>query len=150
MERLAMSEQRRFAVWHRDGFTCTYCKRSALEHPIVLHVDHIVSLSAGGSEDLENLTTACRDCNLSKGSRAEPRRQGPRRIPVEPADTERISVRLGRDQLAWIRAEAKARRMGVAPLIRELVQEALDAEDRVAARIAAQDAAAGQPEQGAA
>lgn len=34
-----------------------------------LHVDHIHPQSRGGTNDLDNLVTACSDCNIGKGAR---------------------------------------------------------------------------------
>jgi hypothetical protein len=36
---------------------------------VLLVVDHILPVSAGGPDDLENLTTACSDCNAGKSNR---------------------------------------------------------------------------------
>jgi 5-methylcytosine-specific restriction endonuclease McrA len=36
----------------------------------VLHVDHVVSVAAGGTTSEDNLRTACEECNLGKGTRA--------------------------------------------------------------------------------
>lgn len=58
--------QRRFAVLERDGFKCRYCGRGAAQQA-VLHVDHILPKSAGGGDELENLITACQECNYGKG-----------------------------------------------------------------------------------
>ena len=60
-------------VFADDGFRCTYCGRSPSEHGVVLHVDHKVPVSRGGSNARENLTTACADCNLEKSDRVLPR-----------------------------------------------------------------------------
>jgi hypothetical protein len=54
----------RFRVLERDGFTCRYCGRGAPD--VVLHVDHVYPRSRGGKNDMANLVTACRDCNLGK------------------------------------------------------------------------------------
>jgi hypothetical protein len=61
-----LSRTLRFQVLRRDDFRCTYCGRSASE--AVLHIDHVTPWSAGGRNDLENLRTACLDCNLGKGA----------------------------------------------------------------------------------
>ena len=53
----------RSIVLERDGHACVYC---GADKP--LEGDHIVPLSRGGSNALTNLATACRPCNLSKGS----------------------------------------------------------------------------------
>lgn len=55
----------RFRVFRRDSYTCQYRGRRAPEFP--LHVDHIVPWSEGECTELENLRTACRECNLGKG-----------------------------------------------------------------------------------
>lgn len=60
----------RFSVLMRDGFRCRYCGRTASEPEVVLHVDHVVPLSAGGATSEANLLTACAECNLGKSTRA--------------------------------------------------------------------------------
>jgi hypothetical protein len=49
-------------VFERDGHRCTYCG----ETPPRLHCDHIIPVIRGGLSTIDNLTTACADCNLSK------------------------------------------------------------------------------------
>lgn len=65
--RKAISKKTRFEVFKRDKFTCQYCGA----HPpdVVLHVDHIVAVAAGGESDMDNYTTACQPCNAGKGAR---------------------------------------------------------------------------------
>ena len=55
----------RFKVLKRDGFRCQYCGRSAKDGA-VLEVDHIIPKSKGGTNDMDNLITACRECNRGK------------------------------------------------------------------------------------
>lgn len=43
---------------------CPGCDTTFLEHEF--HVDHIVSLANGGSNELNNLQLLCQDCNLQK------------------------------------------------------------------------------------
>lgn len=50
----------------RDNFTCQYC--GAHGAGVVLEVDHIIPISKGGTSDMDNLITACLDCNRGKGS----------------------------------------------------------------------------------
>lgn len=57
-------------VMKRDRFRCTYCGASGNDSE--LQVDHITPVAKGGSHHLANLTTACRNCNQSKGSRIWP------------------------------------------------------------------------------
>lgn len=58
----------RFRVFQRDGFRCRYCGVS-IESGTILHADHVVPESKGGPTTLENLVTACIDCNLGKSDR---------------------------------------------------------------------------------
>lgn len=66
-KRKAISKGVRFEVFKRDGFECQYCGA----HPpgIILHIDHIRAVSDGGSNEIDNLVTACEPCNLGKGAR---------------------------------------------------------------------------------
>jgi len=58
----------RFRVFRRDSFRCQYCGRSPRKDPrVVLEIDHIRPKSAGGSDDIANLTTSCSACNRGKG-----------------------------------------------------------------------------------
>lgn len=61
-----LSKSLRFQVLHRDGFKCWYCGSKAPD--VKLHVDHIVPWSVSRSNTLENLRTACEECNLGKGA----------------------------------------------------------------------------------
>lgn len=65
--RKAISTKTRFDIFKRDEFICQYCG----SHPptVILHVDHIVAVAEGGTNDLENLVTSCQSCNLGKGAR---------------------------------------------------------------------------------
>lgn len=58
----------RWAVLERDGRRCVYCGKTSNESP--LHVDHKISVADGGTESLDNLVTACAECNLGKGSKS--------------------------------------------------------------------------------
>lgn len=66
-KRRPLSRKTRFEVLKRDKFTCQYCGRQAPE--VVLHVDHITPVSKGGTNDITNLVTSCRECNLGKSNR---------------------------------------------------------------------------------
>jgi len=54
-------------VLNRCGFTCQYCGRKSPE--VILHVDHIIPLSEGGTSLPENLIASCSDCNSGKGAK---------------------------------------------------------------------------------
>lgn len=66
-KRKQLSKKIRFEVFKRDRFTCQYCGRQAPE--VVLHIDHVVPVAHGGTDDVLNLVTSCVDCNLGKGPR---------------------------------------------------------------------------------
>ena len=57
----------RFAVFDRDGFRCTYC--GATPQTARLVVDHVLPVAAGGTDEMDNLTTACQPCNAGKARR---------------------------------------------------------------------------------
>lgn len=57
-------DQIRKTVFTRDNYTCRSCGRKNN-----LTVDHIVQLSRGGSNNLENLQTLCRHCHEQKDNK---------------------------------------------------------------------------------
>lgn len=61
----------RFAVFERDAWTCLCCgaRVSWTGNRKGPTLDHVVPLSAGGSNDPSNLVTLCRGCNTAKGAR---------------------------------------------------------------------------------
>ena len=61
----ALTKAVRFAVMMRDNFTCRYCGASP-EGGASLEIDHVVPVTAGGSNEMDNLRTACRECNAGK------------------------------------------------------------------------------------
>jgi 5-methylcytosine-specific restriction endonuclease McrA len=66
-KRRSISLKDRTAVLTRDGYRCVKCGASPKKDPLViLHVDHIVPDSKGGTSDLDNLQTLCFDCNEGK------------------------------------------------------------------------------------
>ena len=48
----------------RDGYSCQVC--GADEN---LTIDHLIPISKGGTDDLDNLLTMCGRCNFSKGAK---------------------------------------------------------------------------------
>jgi hypothetical protein len=62
-----ISKSLRFMVLRRDDFACTYCGRKPPE--VQLQIDHIVPWSSGGGTMMDNLRTACAECNIGKGAR---------------------------------------------------------------------------------
>jgi len=64
---MATSRKVRFDVFKRDAFVCQYCGQGTPD--IILEVDHIHPKSQGGKDDINNLITACFDCNRGKGAK---------------------------------------------------------------------------------
>lgn len=65
------TKERKKQVWERDKMICFYCKQLCTETNKT--VDHIKPLHKGGSNDMENLVTACKKCNQEKGKKEEPK-----------------------------------------------------------------------------
>jgi 5-methylcytosine-specific restriction endonuclease McrA len=61
----------RFDVFIRDQFRCRYCGVS-VDDGAILHADHVIPESKGGPTTMENLVTACIDCNLGKSDKDLP------------------------------------------------------------------------------
>lgn len=61
----------RYKALHASNGRCALCGRSAAEHGVVLHVDHIKprSLHPDLALELTNLQVLCEDCNMGKGNR---------------------------------------------------------------------------------
>ena len=55
----------RHEVFKRDNYTCCECGAKK-EDGATLHIDHIIPVSKGGTDELSNLQTLCADCNLNK------------------------------------------------------------------------------------
>ena len=51
-------------IRHRDNETCQICGKSSPDG----HVDHILPLSAGGTDAIYNLRWTCPSCNISKNA----------------------------------------------------------------------------------
>ena len=60
--------EKRLALYLRDGLACCYCG-ATIEDGVRLTLDHLTPHSEGGSNQAENLVTACQRCNSSRGTR---------------------------------------------------------------------------------
>ena len=72
VERVTRPDSWRADFIKRYGFRCHYCNRGGAvdlgpdNRP--WHVDHMHPVSRGGPDEEDNLTLACKRCNLSKGA----------------------------------------------------------------------------------
>ena len=64
--RSSLPARLRWTILERDGRRCVVCGASAADG-VSLHVDHIVSVYNGGTNDPGNLQTLCAPCNFGKG-----------------------------------------------------------------------------------
>ena len=62
-------QNKRLAIYLRDGLSCLWCG-AAVESGVVLTLDHLKCRSQGGSNNPENLVTACQRCNSARGNRS--------------------------------------------------------------------------------
>ena len=67
VSRRPMSPRLRREIFMRDGHKCVECGANRTDDPeVILHVDHIIPVAAGGKDHADNLQTLCIDCNLGK------------------------------------------------------------------------------------
>lgn len=63
-KRKSITTRTRFEIFKRDNFTCAYCGQKPPN--VVLEVDHIVPICAGGDNGNDNLVSSCYECNRGK------------------------------------------------------------------------------------
>ena len=59
-----ISRRLRHKVFKRDNYRCIEC--GATNKDTRLHIDHVLPVCKGGSNDIDNLQVLCETCNLSK------------------------------------------------------------------------------------
>ena len=65
----------------RDNNTCQYCNCRGVD----LSIDHVLPRSRGGTDNWENVTTACLPCNIQKSNRTPEEANMPlKRKPYKP------------------------------------------------------------------
>ena len=62
------SQSVRDLVRERAGDRCEYCHKPDQYSPHPPHIDHIIPLKHNGTDDPDNLSWACFQCNTCKGS----------------------------------------------------------------------------------
>ena len=68
----------KFKMWWKKQFArqeglCYYCEIGLKS--VVINVEHITPMSAGGSNKPKNMVLACEECNKNKGSRVLPNKE---------------------------------------------------------------------------
>jgi hypothetical protein len=96
--RKPISKSLRFSVLRRDGFTCRYCGAKPPE--VVLHLDHVLAVANGGTNEESNLVTACLPCNLGKGVTDAAAPEQPGDIPIRSMPRPPIEFFWARDYQA--------------------------------------------------
>lgn len=61
-----MTDSKKFAIFMKYDGHCGYCGKKL--HRDTMTVDHIVPVSRGGGNSLENLMPSCRECNEAKAA----------------------------------------------------------------------------------
>lgn len=77
-------------VRQRSGYLCEYCHASEQWQYVRFTVDHVVPLSLGGADRLENLALACFHCNRRKTNRL---------TAVDPLSNEEVPLFNPRQQI---------------------------------------------------
>lgn len=84
---ISASQRQRILI--RNGLTCRICGLTSGDpHPldpnrkIILHVDHIIPLSAGGKNEDSNLRTTCSACNEGRSNLEVPAREATLNLPA--------------------------------------------------------------------
>lgn len=67
----AISETLKLQIWAEADYRCEYCRTSARLTGMPLVIDHIIPISAGGSNQRDNLAASCYRCNEFKGARVQ-------------------------------------------------------------------------------
>ena len=58
-------QEKRLAIYLRDKFACIYCGAGVESEETIFSLDHVKHY---GGNQVENLVTACMDCNTQKGN----------------------------------------------------------------------------------
>ena len=66
-KRKRINDSFKFKILKRDNFKCVFCGKSpANNSDVILEIDHIIPIVKGGDNNIENLQTLCKECNIKK------------------------------------------------------------------------------------
>jgi 5-methylcytosine-specific restriction endonuclease McrA len=84
----------RINIFLRDRYTCQYCGEKFPK--LQLTLDHVIPIVQGGKKCWENIVTACKPCNQTKGGRT-PQQAGMQTIrkPKQPRWLPTANLQLG-------------------------------------------------------
>jgi len=82
----------------RDKHTCQYCSSKSSS----MTIDHIIPKERDGSDNWDNLVTACQPCNKKKGNLSPEEAKMPlNRLPRKPNRIHYFQQFINSDQTAW-------------------------------------------------
>ena len=87
---IPVSQQTRRLVRERANRYCEYCYADERWQFIRFTIDHVQPQSAGGSDEVDNLALACRNCNERRGNRT---------AGLDPGSDEMVALFNPRDQV---------------------------------------------------
>lgn len=110
MYRDSISKSVRFSVFDRDNYACVYCGRKPPD--VQLEIDHVIPVCDGGDNSIENLVSACQDCNRGKGGKTfdNLKNKGDGEIKFKSKETKQTTFRLKSESieiLDWYCCEYK-------------------------------------------
>jgi len=85
--------EKRAAIYRRDNYRCVYCGEHVADPEVgTLTLDHVLAQELGGTNEANNLVTACLSCNSRKGKKTTT--QFVAYLQSKGVDTEGIAKRI--------------------------------------------------------
>jgi hypothetical protein len=83
MARAKIPKALKLAINALSGGCCEYCKSQRRFSPSSFEIEHIIPVSRGGLDDLNNLALACGQCNSHKSNKI---------MAIDPASGQRVPL----------------------------------------------------------